>query len=110
MPQGACDLALATGPQLFRCRRYERALCSNEGTKDDLMMDRTEIVANAVRGLLANKLRAALGVFGIAVGIATLVAIVALIRGASAYVTERLATLQPDVFQVSQLTHNFLNA
>jgi putative ABC transport system permease protein len=73
------------------------------------MMDRTEIVANAVRGLLANKLRTVLAVLGISVGITTLVAIVALIQGASAYITERLATLQPDVFQVSQLPANFLN-
>lgn len=85
------------------------ALCSNHGTKGDVMMDRTEIVANAIRGLLANKLRTGLAVLAIAVGITALVAIVALIQGASDYITERLATLQPDVFQVSQLPANFLN-
>jgi putative ABC transport system permease protein len=37
------------------------------------------------------------------------VAIVALIEGASAYITERLVTLQPDVFQVSQLPANIFN-
>ena len=72
-------------------------------------MDPHDIVANAVRGLLANKLRTGLAVLGIVVGISTLVAIVALIEGASAYITERLATLQPDVLQVSQLPANFLN-
>jgi putative ABC transport system permease protein len=72
-------------------------------------MDRTEIVGNAVRGLVANKLRTGLAVLGIVVGISALVAIVALIEGASAYISERLATLQPDVFQVSQLPANFLN-
>jgi putative ABC transport system permease protein len=73
------------------------------------MMNRTEIVASAVRALLANKLRTCLAVLGISVGISALVAIVALIEGASDYITERLATLQPDVFQVSQLPANPLN-
>jgi len=72
-------------------------------------MDRREILANAVRALLANKLRTGLAVLGIVVGISALVAIVALIEGASAYITDRLVTLQPDVFQVSQLPANFLN-
>jgi putative ABC transport system permease protein len=72
-------------------------------------MDRREILANAIRSLLANKLRTGLAVLGIVVGISALVAIVALIEGASAYITERLVTLQPEVFQVSQLPANFLN-
>ena len=72
-------------------------------------MDRLEILANAVRALLANKLRTGLAVLGIVVGISALVAMVALIEGASAYITDRLVTLQPDVFQVSQLPASFLN-
>jgi len=72
-------------------------------------MDRLEILANAIRALVANKLRTGLAVLGIVVGISALVAIVALIEGASAYITDRLVTLQPDVFQVSQLPANFLN-
>ncbi len=72
-------------------------------------MDRWEILANAIGALLANKLRSALAVLGIVVGISALVAIVALIEGANAYITERLVTLQPDVFQVSQLPASFLN-
>src|SRR5262249_16625064 len=72
-------------------------------------MDRSEILANAVRALLANKLRASLAMLGIIVGISALVAIVALIEGARSYITERLVTLQPDVFQISQQPANFLN-
>jgi putative ABC transport system permease protein len=72
-------------------------------------MDRSEILANAVRALLANKLRTGLAVLGIVVGISALVAIVALIEGASAYISARLVTLQPDVFQVSQLPATILN-
>ena len=72
-------------------------------------MDRSEILANAGRALLANKLRASLAMLGIIVGVSALVAIVALIEGASSYISERLVTLQPDVFQVSQLPANFLN-
>lgn len=72
-------------------------------------MDRSEVITNAVGALLANKLRAGLAMLGIIVGISALVAIVALIEGASAYITERLVTLQPDVFQVSQLPANIFN-
>src|SRR6188508_493706 len=73
------------------------------------MMDRREVITNAVGALLANKLRAGLAILGIVVGIGALVAIVALIEGASDYITERLVTLQPDVFQVSQLPANIFN-
>lgn len=64
-------------------------------------MDRGEVLANAVGALLANKLRSGLAVLGIVVGIGALVAMVALIEGANAYITERLVTLHPDVLQVS---------
>src|SRR6185436_9284112 len=74
-----------------------------------VLMDRREILANAIGALLANKLRSALAVLGIVVGISALVAIVALIEGANAYITERLVTLQPDVFQISQLPASLLN-
>ncbi len=72
-------------------------------------MNRSEILASAIRALLANKLRSALAVLGIVVGISALVAIVALIDGASGYITDKLVTLQPDVFQVSQLPASLLN-
>jgi putative ABC transport system permease protein len=72
-------------------------------------MDRREIISNAIGALLANKLRSALAVLGIVVGISALVAIVALIEGANAYISDRLITLQPDVFQVSQLPAVSLN-
>src|SRR5215510_9191297 len=73
------------------------------------LMDRKEIIANAINALLAQKLRPALAVLGIVVGIGALVAMVALIEGANAYITERLVTLQPDVFQISQLPASLLN-
>lgn len=72
-------------------------------------MERKEILANALKALLAQKQRSALAILGIVVGIAALVAMVALIEGANAYITERLVSLQPDVFQVSQLPSSFLN-
>ncbi|MCW5969494.1 MAG: ABC transporter permease [Blastocatellales bacterium] len=72
-------------------------------------MDKRELITNAVASLLANKLRTGLAVLGLVVGISALVAIVALIDGASAYITERIVTLQPDVFQVSQLPSSILN-
>lgn len=72
-------------------------------------MDRREILANALKALLAQKQRSVLAILGIVVGISALVAMVALIEGANAYIAERLVTLQPDVFQVSQLPSSFLN-
>jgi putative ABC transport system permease protein len=72
-------------------------------------MERKEILANALKALLAQKQRSLLAVLGIVVGISALVAMVALIEGANAYITERLVTLQPDVFQISQLPSSFLN-
>ncbi|MFN7929702.1 MAG: ABC transporter permease [Blastocatellia bacterium] len=72
-------------------------------------MERKEILANALKALLAQKQRSALAILGIVVGIAALVAMVALIEGANAYITERLVSLQPDVFQISQLPASFLN-
>lgn len=72
-------------------------------------MDRKEILSNAINALLAQKLRSALAVLGIVVGVSALVAMVALIEGANAYISERLVTLQPDVFQVSQLPASLLN-
>src|SRR5262245_42465237 len=72
-------------------------------------MNRREIITNALNALIAQKLRSALAVLGIVVGISALVAMVALTEGANTYITERLVTLQPDVFQVSQLPASFLN-
>ena len=72
-------------------------------------MERKEIIANALNALLAQKQRSVLAILGIVVGISALVAMVALIEGANAYITERLVTLQPDVFQVSQLPTSLLN-
>jgi putative ABC transport system permease protein len=72
-------------------------------------VDRKEILSNAINALLAQKLRSALAVLGIVVGIGALVAMVALVEGAKAYIADRLVTLQPDVFQVSQLPASLLN-
>ena len=72
-------------------------------------MDRKEILVNAINALLAQKLRSALAILGIVVGIAALVAMVALIEGANSYISARLVPLQPDVFQVSQLPASLLN-
>jgi putative ABC transport system permease protein len=72
-------------------------------------VNRKEIIANALMALLAQKQRSILAILGIVVGISALVAMVALIEGANAYIADRLVTLQPDVFQVSQLPSSFLN-
>lgn len=75
----------------------------------NFFMDRWDIISNAFRALIANKMRSVLSVLGIVVGISALVAIVALIDGANRYITDQLVTLQPDVIQVSQFPSSFLN-
>ncbi|NOT60727.1 MAG: ABC transporter permease, partial [Acidobacteria bacterium] len=72
-------------------------------------MDRREILANALQTLVAHKQRSALAVLGIVVGISALVTMVALIEGGRDYISERLVTLQPDIFQVSQFPASPLN-
>lgn len=72
-------------------------------------MDHTETLANAIKALLAQKQRSVLAILGIVVGISALVAMVALIEGANTYITERMVSLQPDVFQISQLPASILN-
>jgi putative ABC transport system permease protein len=72
-------------------------------------MGRADIFTSAFAGLVAHKQRSALALLGIVVGISALVAMVALIEGANAYISARLVTLQPDVLQVSQLPASFLN-
>jgi putative ABC transport system permease protein len=66
-----------------------------------LAISATSIVATAFRGTAANRTRAALSTLGIAIGVATLVAIYGLLQGLTATFTEQLASLGADTLYVS---------
>lgn len=72
-------------------------------------MNILEAVASAVQSLVAQKLRSFLTLLGIVIGISTLIAIVTLIEGANAYISDKVVDLNPDVFQVSQFPRLSVN-
>src|SRR3954467_15196122 len=50
----------------------------------------------------ANKLRAALTMLGITMGVATLITVMTLIQGANVYVEQKIANLGTNVFQIAR--------
>ena len=61
-----------------------------------------EIFRVSIVTLLAHKLRSALTLLGIVIGVATIIIVVSAIAGLNAYVEERVFALSPDVFIVSK--------
>ncbi|MCS7315985.1 MAG: ABC transporter permease [Bryobacterales bacterium] len=57
----------------------------------------------AGQALAAHRLRVALTVLGIMMGVATLITVMTLIQGANVYVEEKIANLGTNVFQISRL-------
>src|SRR5215813_1352194 len=57
----------------------------------------------AVGAIRAHKLRAALTVLGLTMGVATLIAVMTLVQGANLYVEQKIANLGTNVFRVSRL-------
>lgn len=60
-------------------------------------------VALAVDSIRAHKLRAALTILGLIMGVATLIAVMTLVQGANVYVEQKIANLGTNVFRVSRL-------
>src|SRR5512138_3227264 len=58
------------------------------------------LAADSIR---AHKLRAALTVLGLTMGVATLIAVMTLVQGANLYVEQKIANLGTNVFRVSRL-------
>src|SRR5580704_15707091 len=56
----------------------------------------------AVDALNAHKLRAALTVLGLTMGVATLIAVMTLVQGANLYVEHKIADLGTNVFRVAR--------
>ena len=57
----------------------------------------------AVDSLRAHKLRAALTVLGLTMGVATLITVMTLVQGANLYVEQKIANLGTNVFRVGRL-------
>ncbi len=61
-----------------------------------------ETLRIALTALRAHKLRSFLTLLGVIIGVMTVVAVVSIINGLNAYVTEQIFSLNPDVFVVTQ--------
>jgi len=61
-----------------------------------------ETLRIAVAALGRHKLRSFLTLLGVIIGVMTVIAVVAIINGLNAYVAEKIITLNPDVFVITQ--------
>src|SRR5690349_11453600 len=61
--------------------------------------DNVRLAADAIR---AHKLRAALTVLGLTMGVATLITVMTLVQGANLYVEQKIANLGTNVFRVAR--------
>src|SRR6202035_4404713 len=61
--------------------------------------DNLHVATDAVR---AHKLRAALTVLGLTMGVATLVTVMTIVQGANVYVEQKIANLGTNVFRVAK--------
>lgn len=72
-------------------------------------MQFTEFLRQAFDSLWSHKLRSALTLLGIIIGISTLITVVTLIEGADRFVEDQMSNLNPDVYQISQYPRVSLN-
>jgi putative ABC transport system permease protein len=68
-----------------------------------MAMLRRDVVRLALGALSAHKLRTALTLTGLVIGVTSLILVMTLIQGANTYVETKIANLGADVFQVSRL-------
>jgi putative ABC transport system permease protein len=66
------------------------------------MLDIRDNVSLSLDALRAHKLRAALTVLGLTMGVATLITVMTIVQGANLYVEQKIANLGKDVFQVAR--------
>src|SRR5215471_335729 len=64
------------------------------------LSDNFAIAADAIR---AHKLRVALTVLGLTMGVATLITVMTLVQGANLYVEQKIANLGTNVFKIARL-------
>jgi putative ABC transport system permease protein len=66
------------------------------------MIGVSDNLALAVDSIRAHKLRAALTVLGLTMGVATLIAVMTLVQGANVYVEHKIADLGTNVFRIAR--------
>ncbi len=67
------------------------------------MLRPLDTMAMAVDALRAHRLRSALTILGLMMGVATLITVVTIVQGANVYVETKIANLGSDVFQLSRM-------
>src|SRR6202158_4821320 len=67
-------------------------------------MNITEAIKIAFLSLWANKLRSALTLLGVVIGVAAVIAVVTFVNGINGYVAEKIFNLGADVFIISKVT------
>ncbi len=66
------------------------------------MIQFSDNIVLAVHSIRAHKLRAALTVLGLVMGVATLIAVMTLVQGANLYVEQKIANLGTNVFKIAR--------
>src|SRR5438270_10639125 len=66
------------------------------------MLSVSDNFSQTFAALRANKLRAALTMLGLTMGVATLITVMTLIQGANNYVEQKIANLGTNVFQIAR--------
>jgi putative ABC transport system permease protein len=66
------------------------------------MVNISDNLSLAVDAIRAHKLRAALTILGLTMGVATLVTVMTLVQGANTYVKDKIANLGTDVFRIAK--------
>src|SRR5260370_11795168 len=78
------------------------AAAARAGRTASGVMDINELLREVLRTVRSNALRSFLTLLGVIIGVATLVAVVAVISGLNAYVRDKVFALSPDVFVISK--------
>ena len=73
-------------------------------------MNPTEAIRIALQSLWANKLRSALTLLGVVIGVAAVIAVVTFVSGINGYVAEKDFRLGADVFIVFKVLARLTNA
>src|ERR687884_508732 len=67
-------------------------------------MTASEAIRVALQSLWANKLRSALTLLGVVIGVAAVIAVVTFVNGINGYVAEKVFNLGADVFIISKMS------
>ena len=92
------------GSQVFRpCPHTEALFAKTIVESQSGMIGLSDNLALAVDCIRAHKLRAALTVLGLTMGVATLILVMTLVQGANLYVEQKIANLGTNVFRIARL-------